>query len=192
MRAFDSQRTRQASLVTARTVDGLYVRAVNRGGLFLEVRNEQAPDIFIAEIELVDGLESVFSLSEPIDPRKYRGVWVASGTPASLLGRGEKDQIWIGRIEIGPDHMPAARRFRVAFFDEARQVLSEYGSTGWLDSTANVVPPRLELRVTISSVGADPMRSYCNNFVLDADDPKVLRDEKPFTTGFTGIRVGHF
>lgn len=176
----------------ARTTDGLQVIVINREGLFLEVRNEQAADTFEAHLELIDGLESVSRLYEPIDPRHYRGIWVASGTPATYLRKGEKDLLRIGRIEIGPDHMPAARRYKMAFFDEARPGLDEYGSTGWIEGKASVVPPRLELRVTIRSTAPAPLRTYINNFVLDADDPKVLRDEKPFTTGFTGIRVGHF
>jgi hypothetical protein len=87
--------------------------------------------------------------------------------------------------------LPAAHTFRMAFYDELNRCFAEYGTTGWLDGIAGIAPPRLELRVTLSPTSGSPEAVYVNTFVVDADDLKMLRDERPFTTGYAGIRVWH-
>jgi hypothetical protein len=170
---------------------GPQVKAVNKEGMFLEVANLGRPADFSARIELIAGIDKVHRLDGSLDFQDYAGVWERSRGPTTALAEGERDRLIVGRVEGGPPHLPAAHTFKMAFFDEFSACFAEYGTTGWLDGIAGIFPPRLELRVTISS-SRGPGKPYVNTFVVDADDPKMLRDETPFTTGYAGIRVWHY
>ena len=162
---------------------------MNQEGLFLEVINEGAAADVTARIELVSGRDKAYFLKGAAPKFEgYPAVWQSTGRPATRLVAGGTDRIFLGRIETNAPAVPLESIFKLAYYDAAAGGVEEYATTGWLEGVAVISPPHLELRVTVSAA----KRSCVTTFTLDPDDPKVLRDETPFSRGLAGIRVDHF
>lgn len=167
------------------------VKVVSAGGMFLEVTNEGERGDFEAQVELLAGLGQVHQIDAPVNFRAYPGVWERSHGPRSSLARSQQDRLIIGHVERMAAASPPAATFRMAFYDEVNHGYAEYGTTGWIAGVEGIVPPRLELRVTISSSPSAAKGPYVNTFIVDADDPKTFREESLFAT-FPGVTVRHY
>jgi hypothetical protein len=171
----------------------LSVQPVNEdGSMFLEVTNAGTRREFVARLELLSGANQVQHGRAVVNFENYAAYWEHSQRPATSLGRGERDRLVIGRIEPGPADLPPSTVLRMAFWDEFNKRPDEYASTGWLDHEPQIDPARLELRVTVSATSPSAGTTYRNTFVVNGADPRALRDEKIFTTEYTGINVRHF
>jgi hypothetical protein len=162
------------------------------GNMFIVVSYGGPAREFAARLELLSGSNQVQHGRAVVNFENYAAYWERSQGPRTRLGRGEKDRIVIGRVEPGPTDLPPSTVFRMAFWDEFNQRKDEYASTGWLNEEPQIDPARLELRVTVSATTPGPGTTYTNTFVVNGADPKALRDEKIFTTNYTGPTVRHF
>ena len=166
---------------------------VNEDGMFLEVTHAGPRREFVARLELLSGGDQVqHGRAVVVNFENYAAYWQGSGGPRTSLGRGERDRLVIGRIEPGPSDLPPSTVFRMAFWDEFNHRQDEYASTGWLNHEPQIDPARLELRITISATTPAAGSIYRNTFVVNGADPRALRDEKIFTSDYSGIMVRHF
>ncbi len=136
----------------------------------IEVTNAGETRVFEAQIQIVDGQDSIHGVTRPPLPT-YAGYWELGAGPVARLPQGHKDFLLLGLREF---EFPFVT-FRMAFYDRAAQKRLDYGTTSWLVLDPNIAAVHLELRVTISSTPSLPEGPFSAVYVVDGHADPLLR-----------------
>jgi hypothetical protein len=152
------------------------------GSMFLEATNLGERGDFEAQIDMLEGHESIHGIVTPPLPI-YKGYWQTSAGPTARLPQGHKDRLLIGALDLSIETYLA--EFKMYFCSAAGGQAVQYGTTSWgVMKGSGGLPARFVLRITISSTPRMKEGPFIRTYVVDGgSQPHFQEVAEPVSTG---------